>query len=202
MSAGSLVVENGKAALDFDADPDTILEIADNGNLDSVRTGAFSYIASAKLRVRSSSWQAIFTPSANNNGEGALGLQFYSNTAQRFGPHNSWVAVTAVASVYLTDQTRRSIFSLYRDNAGTNGNGSNVQAFVTDSEGNVFNNSETQPWVSNTGTLATIGKQGEITYASTQSWVGTIQELLIYPTDQSAKRQQIESNINTYYGIY
>jgi hypothetical protein len=37
---------------------------------------------------------------------------------------------------------------------------------------------------------------------STSSFVGQLQELIVYNSDQSANRQAIETNINNYYGIY
>jgi len=43
-----------------------------------------------------------------------------------------------------------------------------------------------------------IGKAG---YASSAFWKGNINEVIIYPDDQSANRTGIESNIKTHYGI-
>jgi hypothetical protein len=34
------------------------------------------------------------------------------------------------------------------------------------------------------------------------NWDGTIQEIIVYDSDQSAKRKSIENQINSYYGIY
>ena len=35
-----------------------------------------------------------------------------------------------------------------------------------------------------------------------QSWSGTIQEMVVYPSSQSANRTNIEDNINDFYNIY
>ena len=37
---------------------------------------------------------------------------------------------------------------------------------------------------------------------TTSLWKGNVQELIIYTSDQSAKREVIETNINDYFGIY
>ena len=39
-------------------------------------------------------------------------------------------------------------------------------------------------------------------YPDFRSWRGYINEIIIYSTDQTTNRTGIESNINSYYGIY
>ena len=47
-------------------------------------------------------------------------------------------------------------------------------------------------------TTVLIGKR----YINVNYWGGTMQEILFYPSDQSANRTGIETNINDHYGIY
>jgi hypothetical protein len=41
-----------------------------------------------------------------------------------------------------------------------------------------------------------------ISLSDASSWQGTMQEIVIYESDQSSNRTNIESNINTFYSIY
>jgi len=100
-----------------------------------------------------------------------------------------------------------------------NADGGNVVAFSTTAPNglqNLFFTKHTNSDISisvNQGTLKTTASTNF--YANTQYWVigarndgaehfleGTIQELILYPSDQSANREAIETNINNHYTIY
>lgn len=57
----------------------------------------------------------------------------------------------------------------------------------------------TAPSSSSSTTSYKIGRNG---YSSTAFWQGSIQEVIIYPTDESSNRTGIEGNINDHYAIY
>jgi hypothetical protein len=48
----------------------------------------------------------------------------------------------------------------------------------------------------------TLGAQGNGTTTYTDNWNGTIKEIILYETDQSANKTPIENNINSYYNIF
>jgi hypothetical protein len=53
--------------------------------------------------------------------------------------------------------------------------------------------------------VSSSGRMSRISYDRTnagRSWAGSIQEIVVYSTDVSANRANIESNINTHYAIY
>ena len=200
-----LITENGKPAVEFLATSTTFLSYADNTGLDSLRTGALSYIACAKLDTRQS-WQQIFgTSGSSTDGEGSLGLQFFSNTSNKFGPHNTFIAVTSVATLTLTSETNRMLVGMYRNGAGSGGgNGATVTLHATDSSNNTHTAAGTQVWTSQSGNNIYIGKQGDLSQTGNNSWVGTIQEIILWPVDQddAGNRPAIETNINGFFGIY
>jgi hypothetical protein len=56
--------------------------------------------------------------------------------------------------------------------------------------------------VSSTSGLNTLASGGISEINSALYWSGTINEIIVYASDQSDNRFKIESNINNYYGIY
>jgi hypothetical protein len=70
---------------------------------------------------------------------------------------------------------------------GTSTLGSNGQQIASGTVDPVENNTEIR-----------IGSR----YTSSSYWDASMQELVFYASDQSAKRKSIENQINSYYGIY
>lgn len=75
--------------------------------------------------------------------------------------------------------------------------GSTTSTFYTD--GTQTDTDATAPASSSATTDYHIGRGA---YASSAFWQGSIQELIIYPTDETSNRTGIEGNINTKYSIY
>jgi hypothetical protein len=62
------------------------------------------------------------------------------------------------------------------------------------------NNSSAQP--TGTGNASNNMRMGMISNGNTFTMLGYMSEVIIYPSDQSSNRTGIETNINSYYGIY
>ena len=191
VDAGVLVSDG----IEFDG-VDDFLSGTDNGSLDTIRLGEFSCFGVAKLDSFNSYASLFNLSSSPSEGEGALGFQFFRDSPL-FGPHNTFVAATGLANVNLTNVNNESLFTLIRDNSGTNGNGSNVTVYVKDDLGISLSNSATQGWSSTSGTNYYIGSQNNV-----GEWSGKISEIIIYNSDQSSNRFKIESNINNHYDLY
>jgi hypothetical protein len=69
------------------------------------------------------------------------------------------------------------------------------------SDGAAF--SVTPTFTASSGATTVTGSTPQIgAYGGGTNWGGSFQEVIIYPTDQSANRVGIETNINDHYGIY
>ena len=207
---GVLETSGGLPAVNF---RDSGLEYApalvckDEGRLNTFRTGAFGAFSVAQYQNSLRNWQAIWAPTDLNTANGCLCHQFLSNSFNKFGSHNSNLSATSVAQLTLGTPTDRYQFTLLRDDAGINGNGSNVTGAAKSAAESISATDE-QTWSSSTSgrhpLSFQIGRQWDPATSTTSvhSWKGYIQEVLLFEGDQSANSAAIEDNINNYYEVY
>ena len=201
VSSGSTILDNGKAAVQFDGTNDRLFG-TDNGSLDNIRLGEFTYISVVKNTLTSGGkWNAIFTPSTSNasttGGRGALAMQLFSSE-KKLSFHNTWASAYRLAAIDITSIFNNQLLVFQtRDDVGNNGNGSGVTNSV-----NTLTASDTQSWTSFAGSQYCIGSQSPTETSSVEDWKGFIQEIVIYPTDQTSDKTPITTNINDFYSIY
>lgn len=87
-------------------------------------------------------------------------------------------------------------------NAGVNSDTQSLVYTLWDGAGSEFATDGGSASVINTGTQGLTGLSIGTNFAGSNPNDGTIQELVIYNSDQSGNRQLIETNTNEYYGIY
>lgn len=196
---GAITLSNGKPAIKMGLD--RRMKYVDGGALNSFRTGPLSAFSVAQLTERTGAWQAVWMPSSNNTGNGAIGQQFFSSTANHFGCHNTNNTSIGIF-VSLANTLNQYLHIMTRDNAGVNGNGSNVYL----ESANLLDNptkTEVQSWTSAGGTQFTLGKQwdqdGDLSVAH---WRGFIQEVVLFGEQKTTEIAGIKKNINRYYKIY
>ena len=186
VSAGSLVTENGKAAMDFDGTNDCLL----NSTLTASATQSVFY--AKKGIIRSGNSAVLGFPVTGVSAQ--LGIYYWNETPSHYG-FNTWSADNWGVSPFtqFTDQTVE--FALFKDGNPTT---SGVKLFVNGSELSLSQTKGT----SDSRTMGNgfrIGTGGQV---DTQNYDGLLQEIIVYSFDQSAKRTGIEGNINDYYNIY
>ena len=190
-----LVTENGRPALDFDGTDDylTILNSASDGsNPLNINGDIFCAMILAPTEARSA---YVF-----NNYQGA--------SAPYTGQHILWHQDPAGADVtfetsYDDNSTPSTLVSTsqslgqyivtnVRNDGGTNYLYINAVQNVSGADTATGDILSDQDWV--------IGARAED--ATGEIWKGQMQEIILYDSDQSANRSDIESNINDYYDIY
>jgi hypothetical protein len=190
VSAGSVTIENGKATANFDGIND-LLTLLDTPIFSNVSGGTL-------IAVNKSNSTAIL-------GISSLSVNFTSSFNT-----NLWIAQgRTIAKRYETGGRRLStdIFAAITSNTDSNGqaliiNNTNFVNRTIDLYQNtsLVANSTTFQTSGNTATInqdIQIGSTGTSRY-----WDGNIQEIIIYPSDQSSNRTGIEDNINDFYSIY
>jgi hypothetical protein len=200
VNGGVVITQGTKPALQFDGSND-IMTYTDNGVLNSIRTGAFTYIGViTNTRTTNLLWDAaLHLASSATDGQGALGMQFTGSGEPIMNFHNSWLFPTSIASINITPILTNPLLVFQTRNGSGTGGGNN--ATVTNNINNL-SSTQTQTWVANTGSRLMIGNQSPVPSISVNCWSGSIQELVTYPSDQSPIRLELSSNINTYYLIY
>jgi hypothetical protein len=190
VSSGSVTLENSKPTANFDGSNDllTILNVP-----------IFSNVSGSTLIIvnKSNSTAVLGISSLSVNFTGAF------NT-------NLWIAQgRTVAKRYETGGRRLStdIFAAITSNTDSNG-----QALII-SNTNFVNTTidlyQNTSLVANSTTFQTSGNTDVINQdiqigstGTSRYWDGNIQEIIIYPSDQSSNRTGIETNINDFYSIY
>ena len=190
VSSGSVILENTKPTANFDGSNDllTLLDVP-----------IFSNVSGATL---------IAVNKCNSTA--ILGVSSLSINFQGTSSTNLWLAQGRVtAKRYETGGRRLSTDSFQAIYSDTDDDGqvliTNNVDFVNTTidlyqNTNLVANSTTFQTSGNTGTInqdIVIGSTGISRY-----WNGNIQEIVIYPSDQSSNRTGIETNINSHYGIY
>jgi len=171
VSSGTLVTENGKAALDFDGTDDYL----------SVNTG-FSQPVFVSLVVKNIKSSASFP------------YYFDSNTSGRFLLYvedASGITATAAYSgaLRLNSNVIKTVQSLISCLYNTTSSFIAIDGQEVVSGAIDTNNINSPLYIGCRNTIA-------------QFMQGTFQELIIYPSDETANRTGIEANINAHYNIY
>ena len=181
VSAGSAITEGGKPIIDFDGSDDYLL------NAGSISyNGGVSWYSVQKLDVVSDN-KRIWS-------DDIIGVQGY-NQFFSASPHkinDNGTGIQSVTFNSLTANTRQLNSFNFDDSNGAYNyaiDGSNTSATQSGWTGPIGTSG-----TSNVGIMSA-GNGGQ--YGN-----GRLQELIIYPNDQSTNRTGIESNINTHYNIY
>ena len=181
VSSGTLVTENGKAAVDFDGTDDHLI------TLTAYPTGtneSHFYVASSMQ----TGGRVIDTRGTGAPG-GVQGWQSKFNN-----PSTDLDFVDDGASGVL-------------DTSGISRSGQNLaSSLFSQTELNSYTNGVLVG--TDTGSIGSFDSGNDlyiganVNGANSQIFDGTIQEIVLYPSDQSANRTGIEANINDYYNIY
>jgi len=182
VSSGSLITENGKPALAFDGSND------DLRSNNEIMNGNALFIASVVKNTSDASSMRIVDQSGPSAGAGL----FATNTAnadvvRTFARFDS----ISYSMNDTTNYTNTQALMVVNWASGASALHVNASQRATD----------TSTWTAggDTNVVFSIGSDGagEVDYLE-----GTLQELLVYTTDQSANREGIESNVNNFYSIY
>jgi hypothetical protein len=182
VDAGVLVTEGGQAALDFD------------GTNDALEMGAIGVSGGVDRAT-----YAVVSPDRYlNSGGGYLGVVSGGNVGQLYDHciEANQFALRVRGNALYTDTSDKLVQNLWATNfAGTESN--DIEVFKNGSQ------------ITRTGgTNQTINTYddwiiGETPQQSNGTFYdGTIQEIVIYDSDQSANRTFIENNINSHFTIY
>lgn len=187
-SVTGVVTDNARPSFDFDGSNDHLTTGA-IPELDSDVQSSFC-VASAGTTAAGLSilWRSAYTSGTPVNNLEMTGA-FRSTASIGFHARDASGTYKGVTNAATTNQFLVS----------TNWNASDVVSANLDGASFTTNNTAGATATPTGHALTRIGA----TSASPSSyWIGKIQEVIIYPSDQSANRTGIESNINTYYSIY
>lgn len=178
VSSGSVILENGKPAVDFDGTSAYL-----NLNLTqalALTNSAYKTVAivSSDSGITSTRNRAIFIGKSTSTRISFINLD--SNTFE--GSFNGFAN-----RVIITFNTQQQYLAFGEDLNGT-------QAFYLNS---TTSDTNSLGGTTNDATVAEISNA-----TNTQYFNGTIQEIIMYPSDQSSNRSGIETNINDFYSIY
>jgi len=179
VSSGSVILENGKPALEFDGSDDYL----SNASSLSYNGGVSWYGVQNLVLNGERLWSdditgtqgyVIFKTSTddyqfNDNGNG------FAN----FTP-SGWLAQQQLASLNFDDSNGNYNYAF---------DGSNTSGTISGWSGPLGTSGSSNLGIMSAGNGAQYGE-------------GKLQELIIYPNDQSSNRPKIEANINNYYSIY
>lgn len=178
VSSGGLVTESSKPALSFNSNV-----LIKNGN-----TGTFSTFVTSVVRSTASDIRGYLGSASN---EIALGQQ----AAGSFAPINSfWAWAPDQASTYglaASYNTNRNLHTYWFPSA-------------TETDWRWYFNGLEQGapgLTTGTPTGAKFSRIGQ-SRSGFEFWGGTIQEIIIYESNQTTNRSGIEANINAHYSIY
>jgi len=192
VNGGIIELDNSKSSLRFDGTDDFLL----TGNYNFVATDKI-YISSVASSETNNSTRVVFAFSDNSTYRSFASAYFQSTgrNAAQFSTDNTNVQTNAYDTYSINQQylletlfnTNQALaqnrIQIYRNN--------NILTF------NSNTNSYQANIISNNKPLS-IGADGLGNFRHQ----GKIQEIILYPTDQSTNRSAIETNINTHYNIY
>lgn len=174
VNAGALITENGKPAIVFDGVNDSLIT---NGYIVELSQNSASVFSAGKF---SGSYDLV---------ESDVSTPYSSNFILS-GPTNGtevlWVNATRFGIKDAVNQS--SMGFIY--------NGVNFQAYFNGATSGAAGPATVNPEVGNT---TVIGASADF---ATNFSTSTLQEIIIYRSDESANRSAIELNINQHYGIY
>jgi surface protein len=179
-SLGSVILENGKPSVQFDGIND-FLPIPNSGNLISsqqfsIFTINSSNTISSGLKEIISNWDA-----GNGNSATSIFLGINNNVVRftdNFQSAGNYGVISTRKILTAINSTSNAITYLNNSTLTTKGSSLSLRNLTTN---------------------YVIGRQGTGTF---EYWNGTIDEIILYSSDQSSNRTYIENNINSYYGIY
>jgi hypothetical protein len=177
VSGGSLITENGKPSIEFDGS---------NFYLDLNLTQAKNLTNSAYKAIAIVSKDSGITGVRNRTFFIGLNTQtritFINETSNNFdGAMNGYAG-----RVQITFNTQQQYLAFAEDLNG-------VQSFYLNSTTSGSNNN---------GGTTNDANNAFLGYTTVDYFNGTMQEVIMYPSDQSSNRTGIESNINNFYSIY
>jgi len=195
---GVVFYENGKPAVDFDGSNDTLTISNDSLH----RNVGYSHLYSVNASDVTGVVQTYYFAATgdNSNSKSRINLAILNTNEANIGGRrldtDSGASVASTATLSANTQyLRASEFSFASSDLHQYLNGNldgTSTSFQTDG-----NTSDTDS-LNSAGANITIGTLG----GTANKYNGTIQELVIYTSDQSSNRHKIESNINTYFDIY
>ncbi len=183
VSTGSVITENAKPAIQFESS--RWLQVANTtfGDIDD-NMSAF-YVS--KLNTGTDNFPTIVAKSYNNDGSYTFGM-YYNN-----GIIQEWADGVNYYDSSKADSRGSQLLLSNINITGTNGlkiyKNASLYAQFTASTNLIGSNSFNY----------SIGRNPQ---DQSYYWVGTIQEIVPYASDQTSNRSGIETNINSYYAIY
>ena len=178
-SVTGVELENAKAALKFLSNYLTLPSaVWDKGDISVFTVCQASNTEAIAVHLSPDSaadWAVLSIGSSITSGN--FGSILYTNATKRDEDTGAYTLGTQILSSTISDVSTQ-ILEQYLDSAAVSGNES-ITAAV--------------------GSMA-LGSRRD--YVAEKALSGTIQEVIVYPSDQSANRAAIETNINDFYSIY
>ena len=189
-STGVLLV-NSKPSLFFDGSNDGLSHSAISGT-------KFASFTVSKFETQLEIYQIIYSSKKSSGGLystfGASLLSYNNNTTMYFNTREGGSVGDTIT--YSNPGTNQILFSAYNDGAGAGT--SNMKLFANGIEKGSLTNAD--PISFNASNYYDIGQERGVDPSSLH---GYIQEVIMYTSaDQSNNRIGIETNINSYYGVY
>ena len=175
VSSGVVVATSGKPGLSFN-----LHRMA--GSAGIVASSGFTAIAVATLTASVGSYRRLLSIASDTRF--FLGVDSSGNVASLYGNGSGWTAVTANSATAWSGNKL----------VITCNNGTTDSQFV--------NGSAITPRAATFTPYSTALEIGERSLTGSQEWIGVVQEVIVYGSNQSASRAAIESNINSHYSIY
>jgi len=178
VSSGTLVTENGKAAVDFDGSSDkmSFSEISGVSGMTLISVNKYDAINSSGTIYASSATILAYTAGFIKD----LAIGGRNSAAELYYETDPTNQVLSGASISTGNQYLQLAY------VSTSGSGISTNGSLTTGSAGL-----------NTGIVRAIAQDSASVYFN-----GTIQEIIIYDSDQSANRTGIEANINAHYNIY
>ena len=180
VSSGSTILENGKAAVEFDNSSE-YEKLIFSDSVDTYSGAPITYVSVQKILGYANGFTKVFanTP-LNTSVNGKFELQFRDD-------NDTFIAVGNTLSI-------REIIA--KPNQFLN-------SVISDGTNVLYSFNNTTTFTGLTGTpSATIPDSNAIGALGTRTFTGRIQEMIFYQSDESTNRTNIETNINDFYNIY
>ena len=195
VSAGSTILENGKAAIEFD------------GGNDNLNTSAFEMTSAFSVF-------GAFNMSATSGYRALISHNFVS-AGTAFLNQGRWILIRTGSAgqdwqggdtALIGDGSSSSRYPRFISNGSVFS--ANTQYVVS----GILSNATSQLWANGSASSARIQQTASITSETGKVYIGSseiydefqgkIQEVMIWDIDQSSNRTGIETNINSHYNIY
>ena len=183
VSGGSVILTNNTSSIQFNGST-TALTVSANGN-GFINGPSFASTVSTSNNLSGTNDQSIFSWSGDSMNVFTMGYDLNSSKAAiydagyQFNPTHS--AIVSTQYLHILDYDGSTNFDFYQNNATSTGN--------------------QNPATDLTGTTLALGS-GTSGAGSIWKLNGTLQEVIIYESDQSSNRTDIQTNVNEYFNIY